>query len=83
MAVKTNNQKKTGKGKKIAIICAVVVAVLAVGALALYSHFSDSGFFLRHTVAVESDNFKVNNAMMSYFYYYNLNNAQSSSSSSS
>jgi len=81
MAQNTYTAKKSGKGLKVlGIIAGILVAALLLG-LCVYSKLGDSGFFLRHTVAVKSENFEVNNAMMSYFFSTNYSSAMSSNSS--
>ena len=62
--------KNTGKEKKgisIPAISMILVFALFIGIFA-YTKIVDSGVFYRSTVSVSSENFKVDNAMMSYFF---------------
>ena len=52
--------------KIIGISVAGVVAVGLIGVVA-YNTIASTGYFLRNTVAMKSDNFQVDNAMMTYF----------------
>lgn len=64
------SQKKE-KHKSIIIgICIALVVVLMIGVMA-YNKISDSGYFLRREVAAESENYKVDAAMMTYFFNTN------------
>ena len=65
-----------GKQKSIIItICVILVAALIIG-LNVYTRVDDSGAFLRAKTAAESENFKVDGAMMNYYYFsnYKFNN---------
>ena len=68
---------KKDKIKKIGIIiCSIAVVVaLVAGTLAhtISSAIRSSGKVMRDTSVVESDNFKVDAAMMSYYFNYNYN----------
>lgn len=68
---------KKEKTKKIAIsITAIVIAVVLVGSLAynvIYNALYKNGVIQRNTVILESENYEVNAAMMSYFFYNSVN----------
>jgi len=63
-------QKKNGI---IITVCVIVAAVLVLG-LAVYNYIGDdiSGMILRNTTVVETENFEVNGAMMSYMLSANV-----------
>lgn len=63
-------QKKEKRNSIIITICVILAAVLILG-LVVYNRFVDSGYFLRSTTAAESENFEVDNAMMTYFFHSN------------
>lgn len=64
-------QKKKEKRNSIIItVCVIVVAALIIGILA-YNRMVDSGYFLRREIAAESENYKVDGAMMTYFFNTN------------
>ncbi len=63
-------QKKEKRNSILITIAVILVAVLVIG-LTVYNRFVDSGYFLRNTVAAESENFEVDNAMMTYFFHSN------------
>lgn len=72
---------KGGKGKKIlGIVAGILIAAIILG-LFVFAKLSNSGFFLRHTVSVSSENYEVNNAMMSYFFATNYSSAMAQNSS--
>ena len=73
------NSKNTAGNKKtvISVICMVLVLALFVGVI-VYSKIADSGVFYRNTVSVSSENFEVNNAMLSYFFNSQYQNMASS-----
>lgn len=58
---------KSGKKTVISVICMALVLALCVGVI-VYTKVADSGFFYRNTVSISSENFEVNNAMLSYFF---------------
>ena len=80
-------QNKTAREKKadnaanrktvISAVCVILVIALCIG-VTVYTKIADSGYFYRTTISVKSDNYEVNNAMMSYF--LNVNYQQMSSS---
>lgn len=63
-------QKKEKRNSIIITICVILAAVLILS-LVVYNRFVDSGYFLRSTTAAESENFEVDNAMMTYFFHSN------------
>lgn len=69
--------QKQKKNKLITtIICIVLAVVLAVSALT-YVFYYQNGEYLRKQVAVESENHKIDNAMMLYFFNQSFNNIYS------
>ncbi len=61
-------KKKAIRNKVIAIVCAVLAVVLlgtAIGA----SAFKDSGYLLRRTESISTENFTVDNAIFSYYFH--------------
>ena len=73
---KTNSKKKAAspKGKTILIIACVVLFAAAMIGLAIYNSCSNDGSALRSQTAVQTENFKVDGAMMSYLYSVNYQN---------
>lgn len=69
--VKTKNSKNS-RLKTVLITVACVLAVAIIGSVFTYTLLGNNGYFLRHTVAVKSENYEVNNAQMSYFFAANL-----------
>ena len=70
-------KKLQKKIKKIVGISITSVIALALVFMVVFNAVSSTGFFLRNTVAMETDNFKIDNAMMTYFVknqYYNYAN---------
>lgn len=60
--------KKAGSKKtSVTVICMVLVLALFVGVIA-WTNIVDSGIFFRNTVSVSSENYEVNNSMLSYFF---------------
>lgn len=73
-----NNKNSAGNKKTgITVICMVLVLALFVGVI-VYSKVVDSGVFYRNTISVSSENFEVNNAMLSYFFNSQYQNTVSS-----
>ena len=59
---------KTEKKKvSISVISMILVFALFLGVI-VYTKVADSGFFYRNTVSVSSENYEVNNAMLSYYF---------------
>ena len=64
-----SNQKKTGKLKKVGlIVLAIAIAAVIIG-LNVWNFVKDSGFVERRTVAINTENFSVSEAQMSYYFY--------------
>ena len=68
-----NTPVDTRKEKRnaILIIIAVVVVAVCVIGLVVYNNMADSGYFMRRTVAAQSENFTVNGSVMTYYFYTN------------
>ena len=77
--VKTKNSKNS-RLKTVLITVACVLAVAIIGSVFTYTLLGNNGYFLRHTVAVKSENYEVNNAQMSYFFTTNLSSELSKNS---
>lgn len=77
--VKTKNSKNS-RLKTVLITVACVLAVVIIGSVFTYTLLGNNGYFLRHTVAVKSENYEVNNAQMSYFFTTNLSSELSKNS---
>ena len=60
--------KKTRRNTILIIIAVVVVAAVVIG-LAIYANTSPSNSSLKKTVALSSEHYEVNGAMMTYFFY--------------
>lgn len=60
--------KKTRRNTILIIIAVVVVAAVVVG-LAIYANTSTSNASMKKTVALSSEHYEVNGAMMTYFFY--------------
>lgn len=60
---------KKARRNTILIIVAVVVVAAAVIGLAVYANTSSSTAQLRESIALSSENYEVNGAMMTYFFY--------------
>ena len=58
--------KKSVRNKFIAIVCTILAVVLLATPI-VYSKLITSGYFLRRTVSVTTENFEVDNAVVSYF----------------
>lgn len=65
-AAKKENRSNVTK-TVIRIVCAVLIVAM-LGALIGYGRCVNSGYYLRNTVSVASQNFEINNSMMTYFY---------------
>ena len=67
-ALKAKELEAKKKKKKILLTVLVsTFAVIALSAAIVADYLISSGFFMRRTIAVESENFKVNNCMMTYY----------------
>ncbi len=60
--------KQKEKRKGILIGVAVVLAIVLMAGVIVYKNVVDSGYLLRREVAVESENFTVDGAMMAYYF---------------
>lgn len=63
-------KKKEKRQGVILLVCVILVALLMIGVIT-YSKISDSGYFLRRSVAAETENYTVDGAMLTYFFYNN------------
>lgn len=73
-------QRLMQKVKRIISVCVIVVLLLGVASIAVYNTVSKTGYFLRNTVAMSTDNYEVDNAMMTYYLknqYYSFVNSYS------
>ncbi len=78
MAKKQETQKKKGGAlKRFLIGFCVGLAIVIIGGAALYSSLISNGFFQRRTVALTSENYEVDNMMMSYQFYAQYNSFMS------
>ncbi len=76
----TEQMVKTKNSKNSRLKTACVLAVAIIGSVFTYTLLGNNGYFLRHTVAVKSENYEVNNAQMSYFFTTNLSSELSKNS---
>lgn len=68
-------KKLQSKIKKIIGICAASAVAVAIVAVVIYNSIASTGYFLRNTIALKTDNFQVDNAMLTYYLktrYYNV-----------
>lgn len=81
LQIKAQNEERAAKAKsaamrkKIIAIVSVVLVVVILGSLITAGLLESNGFYLRRTISVETENFKINNAMLTYFFnstYSNL-----------
>ncbi len=73
-------QLRRKKFNKIIGICVAVVAVIGIAAVVIYNSIASTGYFLRNTIALSTENYKVDNAMMTYYVknqYYSFANQNS------
>ena len=61
--------KKNLKLSAIAAVCLVLASIITIVSCNIYGKYLDSGEGLRNTVAFSSENYAVDNAMMSYYIY--------------
>lgn len=67
----SGDEQKQSKMRSIVItICVILAAVLVIG-LTVFNRLVDTGYFLRHQIAAESENYEVDGAMMTYFFHSN------------
>ncbi len=72
------SKKQSGSKKTtITVVCMVLVMAIFVGIIA-YSKVVENGYFYRNTISVSSENYEVNNSMLSY--YFNAQYQQMASS---
>ncbi len=71
------NDKKAAKKTTISVVCMILVLALFAGVI-IFNKVAEGGYFYRSTVSVSSENYEVNNAMLSY--YFNSQYQQMSSS---
>ncbi len=64
-------EQKKEKRNAILIGIAVVLAIVLMAGVIGYKKLNDSGYLLRREVAAESENFKVDGAMMAYYFRNN------------
>ena len=67
-------KKKGGALKRFLCGVCVGLAVVVVLGAALYSTLNNNGFFQRRTVAISSENYQVDNMIMSYHFYTQYQN---------
>ncbi len=72
---KANNAAK--KKTTISVICMVLVLALFAGVI-IYNKVVDSGYYYRNTISASSENYEINNAMMSYYFNSSYQNMSSS-----
>lgn len=72
------NTEKKGTVRKVISVIAAVLAVLIVAGVLISYNIATSGFVQRHTAAVESDNYSVSGAMMTYLFNAGYQNYVSS-----
>ena len=60
-------KKLRSKIYKIVGAAAAAVAVVAIVGIVIYNTIASTGYFLRNTVAMKTDNYQVDNAMMTYY----------------
>ena len=65
--------KKQKKNKLVTSIVAIVLAVVIVASALTYVFYYQNGEYLRKSVAAETTNYKVDNALMLYFFNQNFN----------
>lgn len=71
-----SKKKKALRNKIIGIVCGVL-AVLLIGSTLVYNSLQSGGFFLRRTVSVSSENYEVDNALLSIQFYTQYQNFMS------
>lgn len=70
-------KKLRNKIYKIAGATAAALAAIAIIGIVIFNTISSTGYFLRNTVAMKTENYQVDNAMMTYYLkrqYYNFVN---------
>lgn len=77
MKIRAKRQKLKEKITKIVGYTVGIIAAVAIVCSVAYNVVADTGYFLRNTVAMQTENFKVDNAMMTYYLkneYYSFAN---------
>ena len=74
----SKNVKKQGSKKTVISVICMVLVIALFGGVIIFNKVADSGYFYRNTVSVSSENFEVNNAMLSYFFNAQYQNMYSS-----
>jgi len=75
MSTKTTaaaDQRKEKRNSILITIAVILVAACIIG-LVVYNNLADRGYFLRKSIAAQSENFEVNGTMMTYLFYSNYN----------
>lgn len=73
-------QRMMRKVKRIIALCVAIVLVIGIVSIVVYNTVASTGYFLRNTIAMATDNFEVDNAMMTYYLknqYYSFTNSNS------
>ncbi|MBR2847917.1 MAG: peptidylprolyl isomerase [Clostridia bacterium] len=60
-------KKKSIRNKIIGAVCVLLIIVL-VGTVVAYTRMTDGGYFLRNTVSLTSENYEMDNALVSYHF---------------
>jgi parvulin-like peptidyl-prolyl isomerase len=71
---KAELETKKRKKKVLLTLFVSVFAVLALSTAIFADYLVSSGYFMRRTISLESENFKVDNCMMSYFLHTTMQN---------
>ncbi len=80
MKIKAAKLKRRKKINKIIGICVAAFIAVAIVFAVVYNAIAATGYFLRNTVVMSSDNYQVDNAMMTYYLkneYYTFANQYS------
>ena len=80
MKIKAAKLKRRKKINKIIGICVAAFIVVAIVFAVAYNAIAATGYFLRNTVVMSSENYQVDNAMMTYYLkneYYTFANQYS------
>lgn len=80
MKIRAAKLKRRKKINKIIGVCAAAVVVIAIIGAVVYNAVAATGYFLRNTVVMSTENYKVDNAMMTYYLkneYYSFTNQYS------
>ncbi len=81
LQIKAQKEESAAKAKSVALrkkiitIVSIVLVVVILGGLITAGMLESNGFYLRRTVSIETENYQINNAMLSYFFnstYSNL-----------